>query len=347
MQSINGRFYKIGTKIGAGSFGTIYNTTRDDGKKFALKKFAKDTQEYDLGTLREISILKILQNQQENYVIHMEDLIMDEDNLCIVMKKYSTDLAKAIKKDCLTFAQKKIIVLKISKAVAFLHQNGIVHRDIKPENILLDKNYTPFLCDYSLSKIFNGISSVGTHTGRIATVTYRAPEVTENKAYSFPVDSWAMGVIFYELFSKNNFTAEKDAEALVFLKNKMSKLKENKLGTTIKGLLNRNPKQRWTPQDVLKFLFNDNYTPPCIWKGIKSCLMSTKIKNICQDFEIEKRITKWAAQTYLNKTNCDPYSAVMVACKFYETELRDFSDFDEFKDIEKSIFSEMDFNLFV
>ena len=37
----------------------------------------------------------------------------------------------------------------------------------------------------------------------------------------------------------------------------------------------------------------------------------------------------------------------MVACKFYETELRDFSDFEEFKDIEKAIFSEMDFNLFV
>ena len=347
MQSICGHLYKIGTKIGSGSFGMVYNATRDDGKKFALKKFINETNEYDLGTLREISILKILQNNEEHYILNMEDLIIEEDNFCIVMKKYHTDLGKVIKKDCLSYSQKKNIVLKISKALAFLHQNGIIHRDIKPENILLDNNYDPILCDYSLSKIFNGVSFEGTHTGKVATVTYRAPEVVGKKSYSFPVDSWSMGVLFYELFSKNDFNATKDTEALTFIKTKMANLKENKLGATIKGLLHPDPAKRWTPKDVLKFLFDDDYDPPCVWKGINSCLVSTTIKKICQDFEIEKRITRWAAQQYINRTKCDVYGAIMVACKFYETELRDFSDFIEFQDTEKDIFIKMDFNLFV
>jgi serine/threonine protein kinase len=347
MRSITGHFYKIGTKIGSGSFGTVYNTIRDDGKHFALKKFTKDPNGCDLGTLREISILKILQNNENNYILNMEDLIIEEENFCIVMKKYNTDLSKVIKKDCLSSAQKKNIILKITKALAFLHKNGIIHRDIKPENILLDNNYNPILCDYSLSKIFTGVSCEGTHTGNVATVTYRAPEVISKKPYSFPIDSWSMGIIFYELFSKNKFTATKDTEALSFLKDKMDKLKENKIGTVIKGLLHHNPDKRWTPKDVLKFLFNDNYDPPCIWKGMNSCLLSTTIKKICQDFEIEKKITLCAAQQYLNTTNCDGYYAIMVACKFYETELRDFSDFVEFPDMEKDIFIRMGFNLFV
>ncbi len=347
MQSIKGYFYKINNIIGSGAFGIVYKVTRSDGKIFALKKFLKENDEYELGTLREISILKILQNSEQHYIVNMEDIIIDGNNLCIVMKKYHTDLGKMIKKDCLTFAQKKNIVLKISKALAFLQKNGIIHRDIKPENILLDQHYNPFLCDYSLSNIFKGIYMEGTHTGKIATVTYRAPEVVENKEYSFPVDAWSMGIIFYELFSKNKFTAKKDIEAIKFLTDKMSKLKENKIGTVIKGLLMIDPEKRWSPKDVLKFMFNNNYDPPIIWKNLKSCIISTTIKNICDDFDIEKKITIWAAQKYLDITKCDAHCAVILACKFFETELRDFSDFEEFKESEKDILIKMDFNLFV
>ena len=347
MQSISGYVYKIGSKIGSGSFGTIFNAVRNDGKKFAIKKFTKENDEFDLGTLREISVLKLLQGNQEHCIMNMEDIITWKDDFYLVMPKYPHDLDKIIKKDCLTFKQKKIIAFKIAKALAFLKHNGIVHRDIKPANILLDKDYNPVLCDFSLAKSFCGVSAEGTHTGRIATVTYRAPEVTTNKNYSFPIDSWAMGVIFYELFSKNKFTPEKDNDAFTYLAEKMSNLKENKIGTMIKQLLITNPVKRWDANDVLKFTFDYEYKPPLVWVSVKNCLVSSTIKNICIDFEIEKKVTRWAAQYYLNVTKCDPHSAVILACKFYETDLRDFTEFEEFNDMEVYIFSKMNFNLFI
>ena len=45
------------------------------------------------------------------------------------------------------------IMMKMLRAVAFLHKNEIVHRDIKPENILItskDKNAELKLSDYGL-----------------------------------------------------------------------------------------------------------------------------------------------------------------------------------------------------
>ena len=104
MQSINEKYYKIGKKIGSGTFGLIFNITRtEDNKKFAVKKFNKDTEEYDLGTLREISMLKLLQNNKKEGIINLEDIILFEGDIYIVMEKYYMDLSIAIKNKILSF----------------------------------------------------------------------------------------------------------------------------------------------------------------------------------------------------------------------------------------------------
>jgi serine/threonine protein kinase len=351
MQSINGKYYKIGKKIGSGTFGIIFNITRtEDNRKFAVKKFNKDkdTEQYDLGTLREISMLKLLQNNQKEGIINLEDIILFDGDIYIVMEKYYMDLSIAIRMKILSFQVKENIVKQITKALAFLKHNGVIHRDIKPENILLDQKYNAILCDFSLAKTFCGVSSLGTHTGKIATVTYRAPEVMNNKHYDYGVDAWALGIIFYELFSLNSYSVKKDKEVIPFLEKAVIEFDSNdKIGNTIKGLLTHDINKRWTPLYVLKYLFNYHYEPPKIWTSEKSCRISTKLKDICNDFEIDKQVTRWAAQRYLNHTNCDLYSAVILACKFYETDLRDFSDFEEFGESEKLIFQKMNFNLYI
>eukprot|EP00197_Chlamydomonas_leiostraca_P002925 CAMPEP_0202857414 /NCGR_PEP_ID=MMETSP1391-20130828/360_1 /ASSEMBLY_ACC=CAM_ASM_000867 /TAXON_ID=1034604 /ORGANISM="Chlamydomonas leiostraca, Strain SAG 11-49" /LENGTH=678 /DNA_ID=CAMNT_0049536207 /DNA_START=165 /DNA_END=2201 /DNA_ORIENTATION=- len=93
--------------------------------------------------------------------------------------------------------------------INYLHANGIAHRDIKPENILFTADMRLKLCDFGLAINMREERAVT----RAGTLEYMAPEVLncpfknkpeENKDnerlhYSYHVDTWAVGVLTYEL----------------------------------------------------------------------------------------------------------------------------------------------------
>ena len=352
MQSTSGRFYEMGPKLGSGTYGTVYSVTRDDGEYFAFKKFEKSSCDLDIGSLREISILSMLKNIPSEYcLMRMEDIIFMEDEkqtVGIIMKKYNTDLHDALTKKILEKKDCERIALKLLEAVVFLHDNGIIHRDIKPENILLDDDLNPVLTDFTLSKIFTGVSIKGTHTGNIATATYRAPEVVAKKPYGFPADVWSLGVVFYELFTGKQLIVEKDKEALVLLYKQVPKFERGKIGTMLSGLLCFDPKKRWTARRALESkIFGDIiFKPVKIWTPINNCKVEDDVEDMCENFEAEKRVTRIAAQTYINITECSVHSAVELACKFYETDPIS-SGSDDFAEEEIMILKNMNYNLFI
>lgn len=352
MQSTSGRFYEMGEKIGSGTYGTVYSVTRDDGVYFAFKKFEKSSCYMDIGALREISILSMLKNIPPEYcLMRMEDLVVMNDEkqtVGIIMQKYNTDLHDALSKKILEKKDCENIALKLLQAVVFLHDNGIIHRDIKPENILLDDNLNPVLTDFTLSKVFTGVSTKGTHTGNIATVTYRAPEVVAKKPYGFPADVWSLGVVFYELFTEKQLVVEKDKEALDFLYKQVLKFEKGKIGTMLSGLLCFDPKKRWSARRALESkIFGDIiFKPVKIWTPMNNCKVSDDVEDMCENFEAEKIVTRMAAQTYINITECSIHSAVELACKLYETDPIS-SETDDFAEEEMMILKNMNYNLFI
>ena len=351
MQSTSGRFYKIGAELGSGTYGTVYSVTRDDGAHFAFKKFEKSSSTLDIGALREISILNILNNfPPESCLMKMEDIIVmdnEEQTVGIIMKRYNIDLYEALRRKIITKKDRNRIAVKLLQAVVFLHDNGIIHRDIKPENILLDENLNPVLTDFTLSKVFTGVCMRGTHTGKIATVTYRAPEVVAKKAYGFPADAWSLGVVLYELFTEKQLIVQKDTEALEFLYKKVPKFK-GKIGNILRGLLNFDPKERWSARRVLesKVFGNIQIQTSNIFTTINDCKVTNEVIDMCENFEVEKKVTRLAAQTYIDRTGCSIHSAVEIACKFYETDPI-ASESDDFAHEEIIILKNMNYNLFI
>ena len=277
------------------------------------------------------------------------DIMMSKTQVGIVMKCYSMDLYQAITDKILTKGHRRQITFQLLKSLAFLKRNGILHRDIKPDNILLDKNFSPVLADYSLSKVFRGMCKNGSHTGRIATVTYRAPEVVAKKPYGFPADAWSLGVVLYEMYTQKHLHVNKDKAALRFLIQEIPRFKNTPLGHLVKGLLRLSVEKRLTPLQALRGpMFSSTYTPTILWKAKTSCRVSREIKDWCDTLDAEKEITSWAAQTYYdNVIDCTPFNAVALACKMYETELQSYEDFEEYPQEERSILKGMNFNLFV
>ena len=348
MKTVNSSTYIKGKKLGSGTFGTVYKVTRKiDGKIFALKSFPPET-EIDLGALREISIMKMFQGNNEG-IMNFEDVVMSNGSFGIIMKCYAFDLFHAIKNNLINNEKRNDITCQLLKTLSFLKRNGVLHRDIKPDNILLDNNFNPVLGDFSLSKVFRGLCIQGTHTGRIATATYRAPEVVAKKPYSFPADAWSLGVVIYELYMNKTLTFGEDKKALNFLTRKIPEFKDTPIGNIIIGLLCIEPKTRLTPLQALRDpMFNSEYMAPVLWQPSKKCKISDEIQEWCSVFETKKNVTACAAQTYYNSVETSTAQhAVSLACKMYETELQDQEILPDYAEEEIEILRGMNYNLFI
>ena len=74
-------------------------------------------------------------------------------------------------------------------ALVFLHDQNILHRDIKPQNILCVTSNHYKLADFGVSK------EVAPSLSKQGTAEYIAPEVFDQKPYSFSAD-----IVSKELF---------------------------------------------------------------------------------------------------------------------------------------------------
>ncbi|MEO5876511.1 MAG: serine/threonine-protein kinase [Streptosporangiaceae bacterium] len=127
------------------------------------------------------------------------------------------------------------------------HAAGVLHRDIKPSNVLLAPGRV-VLTDFGLA-VTNGsstITKIGTFVGSPA---YVAPEVARGEKATPESDLWSLGATLYTAvegrppFDYENVMATLSA---VLTGDPAPTLRAGDLAPVISGLLQRNPKKRFT-----------------------------------------------------------------------------------------------------
>ena len=110
--------------------------------------------------------------------------------------------------------------VQAAKALAFVHDHGVLHRDIKPGNFLIDVRGHLWLTDFGLARAnrFTGDPSLG---GRVGTLRYMSPE---QAASPTPIadhrsDIYSLGLTLYELLSLRPAFVGEGAELLGRLAN--------------------------------------------------------------------------------------------------------------------------------
>ncbi|MFN3168970.1 MAG: protein kinase domain-containing protein [Phycisphaeraceae bacterium] len=88
------------------------------------------------------------------------------------------------------------IIAATAKALAALHQAGVVHRDLKPSNILMPREGGLKLADFGLASLIADQQSLD-----LGSVRYMAPEVLQGEPASPKSDLYSLGMIAYEMLA--------------------------------------------------------------------------------------------------------------------------------------------------
>ncbi|KAL7718606.1 Protein kinase domain-containing protein [Entamoeba marina] len=203
LESKKQRYHVIKT-IGWGTFGIVIGVTDEKQNIYAVKRVIQEKRYKN----RELQIVEKLKHPN---VIEVKDffyttlpdnddqilnLVMDclPCNLSQILHEYSTEQLP------MPLRHIRLYTYQLSRALSYIHSQGICHRDVKPQNILIDPDHLLLkLCDFGTAKI---LSQDRPSSSYICTRYYRAPELIFGCSnYTTAIDIWSLGCILSELLT--------------------------------------------------------------------------------------------------------------------------------------------------
>jgi Tol biopolymer transport system component len=202
--------YRIVELIGTGGMGSVYRAVRADDafhKQVAVKIVHRglDLERVVRLFRRERQITASLDHP---HIATLIDGGATPDGLpYFVMEFIHGKPIDIYCRECsLSIRDRLQLFAKVTAAVQFAHERGVVHRDIKPANILVTSSGIPKLLDFGIAKILDpdrfGTARESTATLLPAmTPAYASPEQISGGLVTEASDVYSLGVLLYELLT--------------------------------------------------------------------------------------------------------------------------------------------------
>jgi serine/threonine protein kinase len=202
--------YQIIKSIGQGAHSSVYKAKHlQSGIIYALKEITTSKNSLELFIVKKIpthpNILKYFESFESmfGHSLIFEMCKCDLNQLMKIKLKFSVEEIKTIMQMSLN-------------GLNYLHKLNIMHRDIKPANLLVSNEGIIKIGDFGLACEFYPNKKVE-YDHRVGTRWYRSPELLYGaRLYGPGIDIWAIGCIFFELFTgKVLFQGTTDIDQLV------------------------------------------------------------------------------------------------------------------------------------
>ncbi|XP_052466430.1 RAF proto-oncogene serine/threonine-protein kinase isoform X2 [Carassius gibelio] len=191
------------SRIGSGSFGTVYKGKWHGDVAVKILKVMNPTPEQLQAFRNEVAVLR--KTRHVNIVLFMG--YMTKTNMAIVTQWCEgSSLYKHLHVQETNFQMFQLIDIarQTAQGMDYLHAKNIIHRDMKSNNIFLHEGLTVKIGDFGLATVkarWSGSHRVEQPSGSIL---WMAPEVIrmqDNNPYSFQSDVYSYGVVLYELMT--------------------------------------------------------------------------------------------------------------------------------------------------
>ncbi|ORY78918.1 hypothetical protein BCR35DRAFT_325387 [Leucosporidium creatinivorum] len=191
--------YKLGEKLGQGSFGSVYRALNwTTGETVAVKQIGlANIPKSDLPDI--MSEIDLLKNLNHPNIVQYRGYTATTTHLYIILEYCENGSLHAIVKKFGRFPESLVAlyVLQVLQGLVYLHDQGVIHRDIKGSNILANKEGGIKLADFG----------VATHTSSLSTSAvvgspyWMAPEIVDQSGATTSSDIWSLGALVIELLT--------------------------------------------------------------------------------------------------------------------------------------------------
>ncbi len=193
--------YRILGLAGRGGMGEVYRATDLRlGQLVALKFLPEATARDGRMRTRLYGEVRIARQVSHPNVCRVYD-VGEVDGALFLSMEYvdGEDLRSLLKRIGRLPADKGVeIARKLCAGMAAAHDKGVLHRDLKPANVMIDARGEAVIMDFGLAGVEGQVTGREIRHG---TPAYMAPEQFAGKEVTVKSDLYALGLVFYEMFS--------------------------------------------------------------------------------------------------------------------------------------------------
>ena len=211
-QTIGG--YQLGTVLGRGAMGEVYEAQTPTGAKVAIKLLSQTSLSNPNHVLRFLRELRTVATVRSPHIVEVIEVGENPVPYMVMERLEGATLAEMLRgRRALTADEVLDLVAQIGAGISAAAAAGIVHRDLKPQNVFLHHRVWKVL-DFGVARAVDGGDTL-TAGQVVGTPSYMAPEQATGGTVGHVTDLYALAAIAYRSITGHPpFAAGEIAETL-------------------------------------------------------------------------------------------------------------------------------------